>query len=218
MSSDDDLEALARLSRERDAERDAWEADAANAPDLLAPLTDLERQRIKNAVRAGRAPAPRRRVWAGVAGVVAIAAAILLALRLGPQGAAVPEYGFELRSQGFSEVRSATVADAWTYADGMTVDIVLRPVSAAPGSTWAAVYRRDGAAVTRLDWTPVRSEGGSLRFKGAVGAQLKLPTGASQLVFVVGARDVVEQWDPKSDVDVQVFERVMTVREGDARE
>ncbi len=216
MSTDDDLEALARASRERDAERDAWEADAANAPDLLAPLDDLERQRLRNAVRKGRAPSRSRRTWVGLGGAVAAAAAILLALRIGagPGGdGGYPEYGLEIRSQGWSPVRSATVADAWTYTDGMTVDVLLRPATAAPDGVWAAVYRIDGGAAERLAWSPQVSKDGALRLTATLGPELELPRGPSRLAFVVGPREAVERWTIGRTDGVQVFERTLTSRE-----
>lgn len=212
MESDDDFAALAEMSRRRDAERDAWEADPANAPELLAPLNDLERQRIRNAVRG----APKRRTpWLAITGIAAAAAAVVLALQLGPGGDAVlPEYGLEMRSQGYSEVRSATVADAWTYADGMTIDLVLRPASAAPAGTSVAVYRLDGGSAERVAWTPEVSAGGSIRLKGVIGAEVSLPKGRSRLAFVVGSKSAVERWSMGSTEGVQVFEREITVREG----
>lgn len=206
---DEDLKALGQRARERDAEREAWErGQGAGQEDLLAPFSADEMARLRGAVRDVQAPPKPNRTWAW-GGLVAAAAAVLLVVLIPRPGPELPPYGLELRSQGYAEVRSATVADAWTYARGMRFELVLRPATAVTEGLGAAAFVRTDDGVRRLDWTPNISTAGTARFIAEIGEGLS--PGPNRVVFVVGPEAAVDRWRPGAE-GVQAFERTLVLR------
>jgi hypothetical protein len=197
VSDDELLKGLARAVRE---ERDAEAHGRADA-ELARPLDEAARGRFADAaLRAmgtapAREPRPRARVvrlGAAVAGVVALAAAVLVYVR-GPGAPTLPPYEVSLVG-GDSQTRSAPAAGAGdeitVRADGY-LEIRLRPEHA-PGArpeVHAAVVH-DGTA---RPWAPrvEVSTDGAVRVAGPVSTLFDDPRGTWEVLIAMGSAGAV---------------------------
>lgn len=121
----------------------------------------------------------RRATWAGVAAVLAIAAALVVwrVSDLQPRRELVA-YDLTLRSHGVQIQRSSDSPDVPRYLPDSTFDLVIAPERADPGPIELRVLARDGAGREVLLAPPVtRSPEGTLRLVGRLDAVLPLDPG-----------------------------------------
>lgn len=183
----DPLKELGAIARERDAERERFEADPANNP----AIGDADRAKIVAAavaLRSSQKKAARPMVWA-LGGMLAAAAAILLAVLIPRPGndGAVPSYSIEVPSLGYSSLRGEPEpGKLLTLKKGMELEVLLRPETPAQRPLDSAVYLQQGEKSERLEWSSDLAPTGALRFRGELGRELKLPLGKSRLRFFIG--------------------------------
>lgn len=170
---------------------------------LFAPVSIEEDERRLGLLLQAHFPAPaRRRVpqWA-LAGVVALAAAVLVWLFLPPKGPPPFDGGYAMGlSPGYLEERAepAAAGGITRYLAEQRIELVVRPRQAEPG-VGAVAFAVNEAGATRLSVQPEVSELGVVTLTGTPVA-LGLPLGRSRIVVVIGPR---EHLPPAHDESVQ---------------
>jgi hypothetical protein len=201
---DPELTALADAARAREAAREAWAADPKADPQLKAPLSAAERQRVLGAVLPPAPPPRRAPLFAlTLGGGLAAAAAVLLLVVGG--GQPVPPYRLEVRSLGHQEVRGdGPTGSRLALKDGMRLELLLRPAQRPSAEVTAQVFLRGASGERPLAWAPERSPDGALRFVGTVGEAPVLTAADQALVFVVGPPDALAAGKRGPPVQVHV--------------
>ncbi len=195
--SDDPLEALGRVARERDAERERWGEEPGRDRALLEPPSADERARVLAKVlprvsERGAAVPERRPLfpsWASaLAGVAAAAALVVVSVMWGRATAPVlPEYALEVPSLGYSGVRGeAPARPVLAVVPAMALEVVLRPDGAWSEPLAARVFVEHQGQRRELSWPAHIAPTGACRWTGEVGREVELPVGRSRLGFVVG--------------------------------
>lgn len=195
----DPMKELGAIAREREAERERFEADPAKVP----AISDAQRARaIAAAVAMHRAAPQPQRAWMprvlAFGGALAVAAVVLVMFVI-PKPGALPSYTLEVPSLGYSSTRSApSTSDLLKLKKGMELDVVLRPDAPVERAVSAkASMIIDGTPVP-LDWSPELAPTGAVRFRGELGREVKLPLGRSRLRFEIETRAM--------ELDVEVVE------------
>ncbi len=202
----DPLKELGLLSRERDAERERFEADPSNVP----PLTDAQRASAIAAVATSRPPEPSRwmpRVFA-FSGALAVAAAVLFIFFM-PGAARLPTYTLDVPSIGYSTMRSEPEPGrVLKLSNGMELEVLLRPDAPSSRVSSARADLVLDGETQKLDWEVELAETGAVRFRGELGRQVKLPLGRSRLRFSIGDLDAPVPSDRVRimELDVEVVE------------
>lgn len=196
----DPLKELGAIAREREAERERFEADPANAP----KISDAQRaQAIAAAVAMHRPQRASERGWMPRAiafgGALAIAAAVLIMFVI-PRPGALPSYTLEVPSLGYSSTRSGDPEPGrvLTLKKGMELDVVLRPDEPTSRSISAAASMIVDGTPVRLDWSPEIASTGAVRFRGELGREVNLPLGRVRLRFEIEERAM--------ELDVEVID------------
>lgn len=167
---------------------------AALAALFTAPIPEREVDELTARVQAAWAPAPapvvplRRspRRWTALVGTLALAAAILLWVRLD----APPElarYSVEVRSASVSVDRApAAPAVVHRYRTDSTLDLVVAPERAVSQAVALRVLARDAGGRERLLAPPVaRNAEGVFSLRGRLDAVLQLEPGVWHLDLIV---------------------------------
>lgn len=181
MSDDRMLEALAGLAREQQGDEPPAELLAPPADHVKARIVDDALLALGGAPLAAptqaRAPVAadppgllRRLRWLFAVGVpvAAAAAAVVLLAPGGDRAPALPRYAMEIRG-GVAELRSGagTPAEApLVLAPGSSVELVLRPATAATGDVEARVFWVQGGQARRWNAQVQRSDEGAFLVRG----------------------------------------------------
>jgi len=181
MNDDELLKAIAESAkRGKQAER-------------VAPLDDLSRARIARSIAASRKPKRRGAVFAGAAGVLALAAALLLFIRR-PQSE-LPAYEMVVLG-GAREIRGADTAPSTSplrLRRGDRFEVQLTPTHATHGPlVGRALLARGASSIPFGGAIEIAPEGGA-RLAGTLDDFPGVTPGASELVVILGRPGAVER-------------------------
>lgn len=179
-------------------ERAAADPEIATLYEAFRPLDDSTQERIATRVADRVAERPRitwRRA-ALVAGPLAAAAVIVLALRLPRSTAsfpAVPEYSLDLAG-GDRATRSGAPAETGTVAvhRESRLEIVLRPKTSVSGPVVVRSFLVRGDDARPWNVPMDRSPDGAVRIAGQAGTMLGVAPGSWDLAFTVGPAGAAE--------------------------
>lgn len=173
------------------------EEHAALAALFTAPIPDHEVEALTERARAAWAPAAssvvplrrRPRFWTALAGSLALAATILLWIRI--DASASVAYSVEVRSTSVSPDRAPAASNvAHRYRPDSTLDVVIAPERAVTQPVALRILARDASGRERLLSPPVaRNPEGVLSLRGRLDAILSLAPGLWRLHFIVTPAD-----------------------------